>query len=1216
MTAPLANKDKNNNQANNHYVAGIGASAGGLEAINEVFDNMPVTTGFSFIVIQHLSPEHKSLMGELLSKHTSMQVFEAKENMALKPDSVYLIPPGKIITLKNGVLKVEEKIRTQQPNNAIDIFFESLANEKGDKAIGIVLSGTGTDGTKGIQAIKNNGGIVVVQDPATAQFDGMPNSAVSSGYADLILPPEMIPEELLEYIDEAPLLKSFNTLTNQEEAIRLDILDLTFRATGHDFSNYKRPTINRRLAKRMAERGVKSFSEYYDYLVKYPEEIKKLCKEFLLHVTRFFRDEEAFETMRKIIIPDILAKKENTDVVKAWVVACSTGEEVYSLAILFDECLEENGIHDTEIKIFATDISQDVIDFASRGIYTDDQVRNVSPTRLKKYFIKESNGYRIIPLIRKMVVFAKHDICKDPPFSKIDLLSCRNMLIYMNPSLQKTILQKFHFAINDEGYIFLGASEHIGILKDVLHEVDKKWKIYKCISKVKVTDMESFSNPSEKTIHPAITVPTKSKNALNNIAEIFKDTLLEEYPFAGIFIDRDFEVKQATGDFKKFLDFPEGSFNFNLLKLVPTDLAIALSSAIRKAIKENERIVQKNVLVQHGGIERRITIIIKPYLVQKTYLQPFLFIILKEEELQSRQHSYVPHTPDTYTAERMEQLEMELRDTRENLQALIEEVESANEELQSSNEEIISSNEELQSTNEELQSLNEELHTVNAEHQQKIKELIELNDDLNNYFRNTDVGQIIVDRKLVIRKFSPVATKQVNLITSDVGRPIVDISTNITNLSLVNEIKWVLETGKHVEKEVHTNDARVYLMRIVPYIKQNNTPDGAVINFIDITEIKKLNNILEAVFNSSPNGIIALQANRDEHNVIRDFSVISANNTSLQLLGLSRTVTNRKLRDIYKSVDKQVFETYVNVVETGATAAFIFYNVKTNKWFEIIAVKMTDGLVATFSDITEKKSATEKIEQGYRDLEDATEQLKGSNLKLEQSNMDLLQFASVASHDLKEPLRKIQVYGNMLNEKTYDKLDTGEAKHLEKIITSARRMQALIDDILTLSRLSKNDHIYAEVDLNAVINQIIDDLEISIQDKGAEFDIGPLPTVRGVPGQLHQLFQNIISNAIKFNERKPYISIKEEEISEKLLNELEITPDKYYCICVKDNGIGFEEKYSDKIFGVFQRLEKTNYQGTGIGLAIVKKIADNHKGFIKATSVPGEGSRFTILLPK
>ncbi|MBC7851756.1 MAG: chemotaxis protein, partial [Chitinophagaceae bacterium] len=743
----------------NQYVVGVGASAGGLEAINDFFDHIPADTGFSFIVVQHLSPDHRSLMGELLSKHTKMSVREAKDNEEAQPNCIYLIPSKKLITIVDGRLQLEDKVRDHQPNTAIDTFFESLARDKGEKAIGIILSGTGTDGSKGIRTIKLHGGMVVVQDPGSAQFDGMPNSAVASGYVDLILPPDQMGEELTEYVREAPLLRSFNQLTAQEEGILQDILELVLKTTGHDFSNYKRPTINRRVAKRMGEQNIHALPDYIAFLRNNDTEVKKLCRDFLLNVTRFFRDDEAFESVKTTVIPAILAKKQPGDIVKIWTVACSTGEEAYSLAILFQEAME-TGFREIEVKIFASDISQDVIDFASRGVYSSDQVKNVSAERLKRFFTKEGNGYRVHASLRKMIVFAKHDIVKDPPFGRIDFVTCRNMLIYMNPQLQKSVLQKFHFSVVEDGYLMLGSSENIGVLKDVMAEVDKKWKIFKCMSKTKVAEIEAFSNPPNRSLSFVTTSSPLPKNALNNLAEIFKETLIEEFDFAGIFIDKEFEVKQAIGNFRNYMEFPESSFNFNLLKLVPTDLSIALSTSIRKAINSNTRVVQRNVQVKIGKLIRSITIIIKPYLVQRTYLQPFLFIVLKEEEIvkkKKRQKSTSYSQPDMM---KFAELEEELRDTKENLQSLIEEVESANEELQSSNEEIVSSNEELQSTNEELQSLNEELHTVNAEHQQKIKELIELNDDLNNYFSTTEVGQIFVDQDLRIRKFTPVVAKQ------------------------------------------------------------------------------------------------------------------------------------------------------------------------------------------------------------------------------------------------------------------------------------------------------------------------------------------------------------------------------------------------------------------------------------------------------------------------
>ncbi|MBC7904140.1 MAG: PAS domain-containing protein, partial [Gemmatimonadaceae bacterium] len=1096
-------------------------------------------------------------------------------------------------------------------NNSIDIFFHSLADDKKEKAIGVVLSGTGTDGTKGLESIKTQGGIVLVQDPLSAEFDGMPNSAVSSGTADLILDPEMMPEELVEYLKEAPLIKSFNVMSKQEESTLLDILELVQRVTGHDFRNYKRPTLHRRLAKRMAEKNIKNLSDYSNYLGDNTEEVKLLCREFLINVTRFFRDEDAFDVIRLQVIPALFMTRQPGDTVKIWVVAVSTGEEAYSLAMLIDEYIQTNKKFDINVKIFATDVEQGCVDFASKGIYSEEAVKSVKPERVMRHFIKEGNTYRVAATIRKMVVFAKHDIAKDPPFSRIDLLTCRNMLIYMGAALQKSILQKFHFALNEDSYLFLGPSETVGKLKDVLRDVDRKWKIYKCISKAKTGEYETFLNPSERGHLMAVTGIAKSKNALSNLPEIFRDTLLEEYKFAGIFIDKDFEVKQAMGDFKDFINFPEQNFNFNLLKLVPPDLSIALNTAIRKASSTNTRVVNRKVKVRSGHTEKLISIVVKPYLEQKTYLQPFLFVVLHElpsEQITAKQ----PHAdPREYSQELISDLEEELKITKANLQAFLEEVESANEELQSSNEEIVSANEELQSTNEELQSLNEELHTVNAEHQIKIKELIDLNDDMTNYFNNSSIGQILIDNKMIVRKFSPAATRQVNLIDSDIGRSITDISTNFKNLDFFNDIKDVMRTGEAKEKEINMNDDNILLMRIAPYLRLDKQRDGVVVSFVNIAETRKLASTLEAVFNSSTSGILAQKAIRDTKGAIVDFEYLSVNPAAEQMLGLTvGTLKGKRLREEFPTMDEDQISKYKSVVELGISIQFEFYVHDVRKWFEVICVKMMDGLVTTFTDITDKRKASDLLAQGY-------EELKVTTTKLEQSNFDLLQFASVASHDLKEPLRKIQAFGNLLKDRVRDKLDASEINYLEKVINSSNRMQGLVDDILTLSKLSNTQVPHIPTDLNEIATRIVDDLEITIKDKKSLVSIGKLPVIQAVPGQMHQLLQNLISNSLKFNESNPpVVKVEQKRVTEEIASEFGISKDEFVCIEVRDNGIGFEEKYSDKIFGIFQRLDGNTYQGSGIGLAICKKIVENYKGHIKATSELGKGSTFTILLPK
>jgi two-component system, chemotaxis family, CheB/CheR fusion protein len=1209
--------NNSNTSSTDHYVIGIGASAGGLEPINELFDSMPDDTNFSFVVIQHLSPDHKSLMGELLAKHTSMSIMEAEDGMMVKPNCIYLIPNKKIMTLANGVLKLQDKERYQVPNNAIDTFFESLAKDKGKNAVAIILSGTGSDGTKGIEAIKKHGGMVVVQDPLTADFDGMPNNAIATGLADLILPPEIMPEELIECLRETPYLKSLEKFNPQDEELINDILLMVRTTTGHDFSQYKKPTIYRRLAKKMAEKGFNEVKPFYEFLQENAEEIGTLSNEFLINVTKFFRDPEAFDELKAKIIPAIFSNKKPHDVIKFWVVACSSGEEAYSLAMLLYEYMDNIRNHDFNIKIFATDVDKSALNTASLGIYPESIAKDLTQERLSRFFTREGSNFRVVPALRKMVVFAHHDITKDPPFSKLDFISCRNMLIYMNLKLQKHVLKTFLFALNQGSCLLLGASENIGVLKDSMKEINKKWKIYKCVGKNRLLDNDTVLSP----IHAASVISgsgaNKPKNALNSLADIFRETLMEEHRYAGILIDENMEVKHAIGHFKEFMQFPDTSLTFNLLKLVSPDLSVALGLCIRKAIHDQEKNILKNVKVQQGKYERSVNVIVKPFLHQNDYQQSFLFVILEENQ-NDRKKSRV-HTrrkKDEVDTQRIDELEKELRETKENLQSVIEELESSNEELLTSNEEMISANEELQSTNEELQSLNEELHTVSAEHQQKIKELIELNDDLNNYFRNSEIGQILIDKHMIVRKFSPAITRQINLIESDIGRPINDITNNLKDIDLLGEIKKVIISNEASKKEVHAGE-RVFIMKINPYIRQDKSPDGVVVTFMDITETKELNSIVEGVYNSSSSGITAKRAIRNEHGEIIDFQYISANHAAEKIFGAlpGQLIDKRVLTEVH--IDRDYFERYVAVVESGRQDSFELYNDNTHKWYEVIAVKMRDGLVTTYSDITQKKKAADLIAQSFEDLKVASSKLQETNYKLERSNMDLLQFASVASHDLKEPLRKIQTFGNLLFSKIEKKLEQSERNYLDKIINASHRMQVLIEDVLTLSKLSNMDLPYSNVEIKTVIRHIVDDLEISIREKGTQIQIGNLPTIEAVPGQIHQLFQNLISNALKFNESKiPVVRIESRAVKPNEAELFGINARDYTVICVSDNGIGFEEQFREKIFGIFQRLHSnSNYQGTGIGLAICKKIVENHHGFINAESKPGHGSAFVIILP-
>jgi two-component system CheB/CheR fusion protein len=1194
-------------------IVGIGASAGGMEALHDLFDYLPANTGFSYVVVQHLSPDYKSLMADLLSKHTAMKVREAVDNCEIEPDCIYVIPSKKLMTVQDQRLRLVEKLKSTGPNNAVDIFFSSLAEDVGDRAVGVVLSGTGTDGSKGIEAIKRRGGIVIVQDPLTAAFDGMPNSAIATGYADLIVPPEMIGEELLEFIRDEPLVQSFHSMNRQDEKSLRELLELLHKNTKHDFNQYKRPTLLRRLAKRMSEVGSVDLESYRQYIRENDDELKILGREFLINVTKFFRDVDAFECLRTQAIPNILSKKSAEDTIKVWVAACSSGEEAYTVAMLFRECMEKTGVLPSNLKIFATDIDTDALETASRGVYNEGIARDVPPALLKKYFIEEGKSYRVAPELRKHVVFANHDLLKDHPFSHIDLILCRNMFIYINPALQRRALKKFHFALKLDGYLMLGPSENIGPLKEAMLELSRKWKLYQCTTKVAVSDGETMLVPLERSAFPQL--PTHARNPLSNMAEILKDTLLEDRKIVALVIDREFKVKQAVGSYKNFLHFPEDIFNFNLLKLVAPDLAVALGVTVRRAIALNEKSILKRVAVHHEASPRFVNIIVKPYLTQKEFQEPFLSVILEEDNVEPRAVKAI-NPAQAGDLDRITELERELIDTRENLQAVIEELETANEEMQANNEEMISTNEELQSTNEELQSLNEELHTVSAEHQSKIQELYELNDDLNNYFNNSDIGQILVDRKMVIRKFSPSSRRMINFIDADIGRSLADITTNISSVDMIDQIRKVIDTGELVAKEIETTDHHFYLMRLSPYVRRDKTIDGVVINFIDISQIKRLDGIIQGIFKSSTSGIAAKRAVRDRQRKIVDFEYLAVNEAAEKMFKVKPGArAGEKLLRMFNG-DKTYFDMYVNVVETGVPVRLEFYQEATDKWYDTTVVKMLDGVVTTYTDITKRKKDADIIARNYEDLEITSQKLSESNMQLERSNFDLLQFASVASHDLKEPLRKIQAFGNLLQSKINGKLSETETGYFDKMINASNRMQYLIDDVLTLSKLSNNGIVKESTDLKALVKEICSDLEVSIRDKKAVIRIGNLPHIDAVPGQMRQVFQNLISNALKFaGPNPPVISIEQKTVSQDYVEMLGISPETFTCVEVSDNGIGFENEYSEKIFGIFQRLHGRNFEGTGIGLAIARKIVENHGGYIFARGEVNKGATFQVILP-
>ncbi|WP_207532714.1 chemotaxis protein CheB [Desertivirga arenae] len=961
---------------NNLYIVGIGASAGGLEAIHEFFDQIPQLPRIAFVIVQHLSSDYKSLLVELVSKHTQMKVVEATDKQRVEPACVYVIPNNKFITVKNGHLQLDRK-DDKAPSTAIDNFFVSLAREKKEQAIAVVLSGTGNDGTKGIELIKHHGGMVMVQQPDTAKFDGMPLNAVASGQADHVLPVSKMYDKLLEYINDEPI-RSLENGDFDEEAMN-EVFRLVLEHTQQDFTLYKTPTILRRLGRRMLAANVWPVSAYIKKLQTDEEEVKALAKDFLIGVTRFFRDEQAFEVLKAEVIPNIVAEKEPDDLLKVWVCACSTGEEVYSLAILIDQHLKANN-NALEVKIFASDIDATSLEIASRNSYPESSVKHLPSSVISQYFVKEDTRYAVIPYIRKQVVFARHDVTKSPPFIKVDLVSCRNMLIYMNSVLQQKVLSTFHFALNTGGYLFLGPSETITPIKEGVTEVNSKWKIYKKTGQV--SQASSFSYEKKSPVNRQSTFLSKQPPKKTPVEQL-QNFLIEQYGFVAVFIDRAFDVKNTIGDYKRFLSLPELRLEINLLKMVPKEISFLLNNAIRLVWKEQKPRSLKKVRVKRDQEDVYLNIDVSP--ADPDSENPYTMVIFSQVQAEvSAENIVLDHSENEQQTGYVLELESELADTRNNLQMAVEEMETANEELQSSNEELLSANEELQSSNEELQSLNEELHTLNTEHQQKIKELIDLNDDLNNYFKSVDIGQIYVDTNSRIRKFNPAAVDMVNLIEADIGRPLSHISNNIKYDNFLDDIKATLQKEKSIEREIELRNGQICLMRIQPYLRRDGQADGAVITFVDVSALNELNSILSGVFKISLSAVLVFKAERNEAGQIKDFVCLTANVMAAKVFGkpgISLTGLSLK-KQLTELLQGELFEQFKELVESGISLQTELY-FEGKGWFIVMASKINDGFAVTYTDVTDRKNGEQNLKRNYNELISTRESLKKLNNELE-----------------------------------------------------------------------------------------------------------------------------------------------------------------------------------------------------------------------------------------
>ncbi len=826
-------------------VVGIGASAGGLGALRDLFQAMGGRTQLAFVVVQHLAPDHPSLMPEILAKHTDMPVCQAQDGQRIEPNHVYLIPPRQELTIVDDKLVL--KARSLSRGGVylpIDTFFRSLAREKGKQAIGIILSGSGSDGTRGAMAIKDAGGMVMVHDPEAAEFDGMPRSVIASGCQDFILAPARMPDALQDYIrhpfSQTPPVP-LDDLSGQQQYER--VLDLIRRQTRLDLSEYKRNTIIRRIARRMNICRVEELPAYLELLSVDPEEVEHLSREVLIGVTSFFRDKEAFEILQRRVIPGLVEKIEPDRPLRVWDVGCASGEEAYSLAILLHEALAEYD-DGRSAKIFATDLNAEAIDFACKGIFPESIVGELSAQRIERCFDRVMGGrFRVKPEIRKMVVFARHNALVEPPFTKVHLICCRNMTIYLQASAQKRLARAFSYALLPGGYLFLGPSESLGGQGGQFRSIDKRWKIYQNAgggrSSLREYRSELANAHAESRTGLQRLSPLENKHSDEYMTESLCNALTRDYVPAAVAVNRDNEIVHIFGDVSGYLHLPTGSAKLHLYEMLPRQLSAMVSAGLHRCRQGRKDVVMGGVEFQdargnHGKVDLRFRNVWDPR------ISSHFALIFFESTCDAESPKRVDRDQlDPEDQSRLASLEHDLRQTRENLQATMEEMETSNEELQATNEELVVSNEELQSTNEELQSVNEELHTVNAEYQEKIEELIQLNDDMDNLLRTSEVGTLFLDNRMQIRKFTPAVRNHFHLLGQDVGRPFAHITHDLEFPELAEKIETCMRTGRREEQEVPAETGKSVLVRIDPYLPSaGDGPVGAVITLVDVTEIR------------------------------------------------------------------------------------------------------------------------------------------------------------------------------------------------------------------------------------------------------------------------------------------------------------------------------------------------------------------------------------------
>jgi two-component system CheB/CheR fusion protein len=1229
-----SDKDLPGQSARSHLgfpVVGLGASAGGLPALLRLFGAMPSKPGMAFVVILHLSPKHDSAADSILQRATRMPVLQVTSRVPVQPDHIYVIAPNQQLSMDDGHLDVTELERPPGTHTAIDVFFRTLAEAHRERAVVVVLSGTGTDGAFGLERVKELGGVTMAQDPAESEHQGMPAAAIATQMVDFVLGAEAIAAKLVtlwevarnihlptsdEELDDALRERDKDGETNSNEEALQRVITMLCAETGHDFRHYKRATVLRRIERRLLVKGVTSLRDYVALLEREPLEFKALLKDLLIGVTNFFRDRDAFEALERTVIPELFRNKAQGEQVRVWVAACATGQEAYSLAMLLADHAATLP-KPADAQLFASDIDENAIAVARAGTYPASIMLDVPPSRLRQFFTKEDDRYRIRKTLRDRILFASHNLLRDPPFSKLDMISCRNLLIYLSREVQLRVLEMFHLALKPDGFLFLGSSESADAAAEFFVPFDKKHRIYRArMLSRSARYMPTLASPPMHRLPELAHIGSQARNQFA-YGDVHQRALSKFAP-PSLVVDRDSDIVHLSGLVGRFLRHIGGEPSRNVLALVLPELRLELRMALYQALQTGNSVEAQRVMIKRDERTYFVNMIVRPFNDEVASTE-FLLVLFEEiEHTMNTQPGTVKVEPKDLV---LNQLETELQRSKEKLQETIEHAEVSNEELRASNEELQAINEELRSateeletSKEELQSVNEELITVNYELKVKVEETGKANDDLNNLIASTDIATIFVDRAMRIKRFTPRAADIFSIIPADIGRSLLDITHRLDYANLADDVSATFETLRPVERELRSNDGRYYIVRLLPYRTTEDKIEGAVMTFIDISRRREA----EAKARISEEWMRLVADSTDDYAIIttdKQGQVTAWNKGAERNFGYTeQEMLGSSLERLYLPEDRDsgLPEDERRRARADGRAEDERWHVRKDgsRFFCIgVTTMLRNGDFEGYAKIARDQTSRMRHEH-QREAAFTHEQANRS--QAENTNAMKDEFLAVMSHELRHPLNLIYINAELLARLPAVKQSPPALRSAGIIRESVASQAKIIEDLMDMSRVATGKLTLAvqDVDLGAITAKLVDVMRADPAAENLSLNFTPYQrpvVISADPVRIEQVVLNLLSNAIKFTPSGGSVGVA-----------LAIDGDEAR-LAVADTGAGISAEFLPRVFDMFGQGSATALRskaGLGIGLALVRQIIELHGGSVAAESAgPGRGSTFTLRLP-